>query len=66
MTVQCPACGSEEFTLHRGGEMDPGGTDSFSVDCAECGNQTALMLARGLDARLQTDDEQAGLSGWSE
>ena len=66
MTVQCPECGSEEFTLLRGGDMDPGGTDAFAVDCAECDNQTAVVVAQGLDERLQIDDEQEVLSGWSE
>jgi len=65
MTVSCPACGSETFRVEResGDRFDGAG---FAVFCSECDNATAQVVARTLDARLQTDDEQAGLFGWDE
>lgn len=66
MTVSCPACGAESFRLER--EEDPQRYDGagFAVFCSDCGNATAQVVARTLDARLQADDDQVSLSGWSE
>lgn len=57
MTVECPACGSEEFALRRESGYDGAG---FAIFCSGCGNATAQVVARTLDGRLQREESQLG------
>jgi hypothetical protein len=53
VSVACPACGSEEFVLMRPEAL---GDSEFEVLCSDCGNATAQVIAKALDARLQRED----------
>jgi len=55
MTVECPACGSVAFRLRREVGYEGAG---FEIACDDCGNLTAEVVARTLDARLQDDEHR--------
>lgn len=61
--IECPACGSSDFSLWREqGHGDAG----FAIHCSDCDNATAQVVARTLDSRLQREDQQTGISGFQE